>query len=229
MMISLSYFSSKCYICGCVKSSNITFFNNSERKYVSCNNCYENIHNCIIPKEEYNYGIIIFYNYYEIEFNHLSDNVFKHIHLKSSNTKQKIMLSSVINHYIQIFDQKHLTNNIETLIQKLENNEITILIPIFFTTKRRHRNYPEIELYSLIELYQNNPNIGYYEVDFYKYNQINTKNYKYIYVLNNILFQLLLKYNYLCKSIMYIYYNDNTYLGLLPLDIIYNIIRLMKN
>ena len=221
----MSYVSSQCNVCGENNSSNITFFTYSNRKYISCNSCIQLLQDNIIPSQEFENGIILFYNYYDIN---LGFNETVYSKKFTCLFSEEILLRTVINHYINFIYQDIIFLPISEIIQKIENEEIIIKVPIFYVKKIKHRKYPEIDMYSIIQLYQNNNNIGYYEFDETKYQKLNQKYQKYVRFCNNILFNLMLKYNDVCKILLRIWSDKKTLLNLLPEDIMYLIIKHMK-
>jgi len=239
----MSYNLDKCYVCNNANASNITVLTYSDRKYTSCKDCFINIRECIIPIKEFEYGIILNYEYFDVDIN-LNENNFLFKYIQHNNHTEKVLLSSVINHHIEVLPKLNnlikisdidfynsdfeLYSDIDMLVNKIESREYQITVPIFFTRKFRHRNYAEIDMYDFIKLYQENNNIGFYQIDILKYQGCDQNMLYRINLLNNIFFKIMLRYNKLAKFILKISNNTmNNYLSLLPEDIIYMIIKLI--
>lgn len=188
----------------------------SSDHFTSCIDCINVIQTITIPKYYLQHGIISYYHY----FGYNTESI-----LNNTNNR-KMIPSVVLSDYGKVYVA--LTCGFETqwLIVKKHKEKYRYMVPIFFTKRIRRRNTAIKLHYDLELLYKQNPNlIGLYQIDNDCYNDLTPNEAMYLTNHNTMLFNMALQYNMYAKTILYMYNSDNCVFSIIPIDIIYMIIR----
>ena len=223
-MITMPYTTKNCINCN-KYSGNVTFgFDFSPNIYVSCHDCYDYVQSTIIPETEFLRGIILHYNYFGNDTEHC---LFDHQHplgapqhqtiatiptiIRSDQTQTKVALTSILKHHIEIDKDQYF-------------------VPTFFVEKIGRRNIASVKKYNLDMLYKENPGIiGYYEIDINKYPHFNQEQKSMIEQHNTTLFKKMLQHNDMATDLISLQSEDTSYIGWLPEELLYIILRFVLN
>ena len=224
--ISMSWNSQdNCFVCD-APASNIIFnqlinINNNQyrKEYFACHKCYDIVQSDIIPKDSLKIGIISNYHYY-------GENTEEILSRKSVQNSVKAMIGTkIVDVALSCSYRPHY------IVVDLDSKIPKYYVPIFYIDRKRRRSYATVHTTDLEELYRNNNQLGYYEINKAAYKSGDLDDMRFIDHHNRCLFDMMLKYNVLANEIINIAYKDvskiSNYLGLLPVDIIYMIIRLI--
>ncbi len=212
-MITLPCTSDKCISCGNSADSFIHSYDFAD--FRSCRDCYEYVHSKLIPMEEFKYGMIKYYKYHGRDISPI---------IKRTNGEKisAVLTVPCIVHFIEIVGQDFLLKN-DT---EDTYTDTQYFVPVFFTEKIRNRNYANIKLYNLVDLYKENPGIiGYYEINSENYDHCPQKHKSLITKHNNYLFNLMLQYNDIAKIVINLHKITHNYLHLLPIELIHIVIK----
>ena len=199
--ITMTHISKNCIVCGEKSTSIVYLCSKNKSEYFSCDKHYNFISETIIPIKELETGIISHYNYH-------GDPVTINFIRTDGEECSGYLANEFIKHYIEIDEQ--------------------IWVPVFFIeNKRSRRPMACIKLCNLNDIYTKNNNIGLYEIDINRYNDLENHHKIYIQNTNRMLLELLLENNNLAKNILELSKKQNNRLFFIPHEIIEYIIYLI--
>jgi len=202
------------------------------KQYFACDECYDVVRTDIIPKDNFNTGLISNYKYYGTDTEWILSCSAGSL---SYRTAQR---STVIIKYNDIDTQVSLTccyrpqyiviNKLDGIGKHEEGVPAPVIeyfIPVFFKKRVKHRNTAVISHYNLENLYKENPGIiGYYEIDVQAFH-LSDEEMQMINVHNNNLFKMALENNMMASTVMDLSKDNACYFTFLPIELLHIIIK----
>ena len=214
------------------------------QQYLACADCYEVVRTDIIPKDKLHAGIISKYNYNGNDTEGVLSNQggeCKNPHTPTIQSDEfgtvDVALSCKYQHqYIVVVDDGVVDDggvdevvNVRDRYRTTSNKSAEYFIPVFFIERLNRRNYAMVRHYNLSKLYRENTStVGYYEINKNGYVGLSKHEKDYIDYHNNILFNMMLMYNDLGKTIIDLAGSTgDNYFTILPIELLHIIIKLM--